>query len=552
MALNFHRIIALIAFISAPLTAPAQTIDEVFEGIVDAENAGYAAVENYVLKTETMGMSTFEYYEKTASLTLDNGQTVYVMRSVPPNEIQERQSEGNALSNASPAELRNAALVIQDAGRQMEQGMMSEMEGVGLPGGIGSMLMNPPPDQPWLSANPRDMTSMYATMLNAAADAKEAQAAEDPVGDAQKQNQNMATLKSQTRITGRREFNGIDAIELTADDLNQTQVSDGQEFTLNSVRMLVDANRYVPLLLTMDGVVSDGRESRPMTIEREDMDYRNVSGCGDLYRPFKSVMRLGGAMTPEQEAQLAEAGAQLEELEAQMKSMPESQRKMMESMMGPQLEMIRNMASGGGIEIVSTITELRCNTGLPNPIEIAQTTFGATFTGGGAADSGRVIVDTEDDLLRMIQIDLEKLGYQPGNTAGDLDKPTVIAISKFQAGKRMEVTGKPTPQLAGVLQAELAGRSNEDLAAGYLEGDWCTEVTQERSLYTFAADGSYRLGVVGLTITQMDGINYFPETYSRQNFFDEFERVGTKSMDRFSMIKKGGYELAFTRGNCFE
>ena len=36
----------------------AQTKDEVFEGLVDTEQAGYASVENYLLKTETMGMST--------------------------------------------------------------------------------------------------------------------------------------------------------------------------------------------------------------------------------------------------------------------------------------------------------------------------------------------------------------------------------------------------------------------------------------------------------------------------------------------------------------
>jgi peptidoglycan hydrolase-like protein with peptidoglycan-binding domain len=155
-------------------------------------------------------------------------------------------------------------------------------------------------------------------------------------------------------------------------------------------------------------------------------------------------------------------------------------------------------------------------------------------------------------LLRRIQVGLGKKGYTPGNTNGDLDKPTVVAISQFQAANGMDVTGRPSPQLVGVLEAESAGLSKEDLTTDYLEGHWCTEQVQERSLYKFAADGSYRLGVVGLTITQMDGINYFPETYSRQNFFDEFERVGTKDKDRFSMIKKGGYEMGYTRGNCFE
>jgi len=509
MKRDFLRTITFTALVSAAPAVLAQTVDEVFEGLIEAENAGYAAVDNYVLKTDTLGMSTFEYYEKTSSITLDNGQTVYVMRNVLPNEIAERQSEASALSNASPTELRDAALAIEDAGRQMEQGMLGEMQGAGLPGGIGNMLMNPPTDEPWLSANPRDMTSMYAMMLRGAADAKDEQAGENPIGNARQHARNMAALRSQTRITGRRNFNGIDAIELTADNLDHTQISDGQEFTLNSIRMLVDATRYVPLLLTMDGLINDGGESRPMTIEREDRDYRNVPGCGDMYRPYKSVMRLGGTMTPEQQAELAQASAQMDELEAQLASMPASQRKMMESMIGPQMEMLRGMASGGGIEIESTITELRCNTGLPDPMEIAQTTFGSTMLGGGG--SSRAALDTEAGLLYRIQVVLRKKGYAPGNTKGKLDKRTVVAISQFQAAYGMEVTGRPSPQLADILEAESAGLPNEDLTTDYLEGHWCNEQVQERSLYNFAADGSYRLGVVGMTITQMDGINYFDE-----------------------------------------
>jgi hypothetical protein len=453
-------VILFVVLASASIAVKAQTKDEVLEGMIEAENAGYDVVEDYILKTNTLGMTTFEYYERTVEIETAGGQKVYVMSQVPPNEIQERHAGGNALSNASSAELRNAAGMMDQAGRDLEQGMMSEMQDSGLPGGIGTMLMNPPPDQPWLSPNPRDMTSMYATMLNASADGKDARDAEDPVGDAERRAQGMAAVQAQTRITGRREFNGTDAIELAADNLNYSQVEDGQQVTWDAVTMLVDANKYVPLLFTMEGVVTDGSESRRITVEREDLDYRNVPGCGDMYRPFKSIMRLGGMMTSEQQAELAEASVQLEQLEAQMASMPASQRQMMESMLGPQLEMIKNMASGGGIEVVSTIAELRCNTGLPDPIEIANTMFGGAFMGGnvGAVETttGGGAINTEEDLLKMIQIDLERLGYGPGNTDGVLDKATVVAITKFQASKGMEVTGQPSSQLAGILQAIVA------------------------------------------------------------------------------------------------
>lgn len=559
---NLQTILAFAVLVSMPFTIVAQEIDEVLEGMLKNMNDKYEGIENYTRKSTTMGMTTFEYYENTSSFVLENGQRVYVMRNVPPDEIQQRHSGGNALSNASANDLRNAALQIADAGAQMEAGMMSEMQGVGLPGGMSGMLMNPPPGKPWLSPNPRDMTSMYATMLNAAADEKDRRANEDLVGDAQSHAQTMQDMMSRSRITGRRDFNGVSAVEIAADNLDYVQEANGERITCDSMEMLVDDEKYVPLLFKMNCVANDGNESRPMTIEREDRDYRAIPGCGNMYEPFSSVMRIGGAMTPEQQAQMAEANVQLAELEEQLAAMPPEQRKMMESMMGGQLEMIRGMGSSGTMEIETQITELRCNTGLPNPMEIANTSFGANFgsgiTTGDAAPTGGIIIDSDADLLKMIQLDLVKLDYEPGNTDGVMDKPTSVAISRFQVSKGMEVTGLPSPQLAGILQAasagtsDTSGSSNSELTAAYLAGDWCTERTQERTLYSFAADGSYRVGVVGLTITQMDGINYLPETHTHQDFLNEFQNVVSRSQDRFTAARKGGARETLLRGNCFK
>jgi peptidoglycan hydrolase-like protein with peptidoglycan-binding domain len=61
-----------------------------------------------------------------------------------------------------------------------------------------------------------------------------------------------------------------------------------------------------------------------------------------------------------------------------------------------------------------------------------------------------------DDLTRMIQQDLQTLGYDPGNTDGEATVPTVVAISKFQAEHDLEVTGEATPQLAGVIKATIS------------------------------------------------------------------------------------------------
>jgi len=62
---------------------------------------------------------------------------------------------------------------------------------------------------------------------------------------------------------------------------------------------------------------------------------------------------------------------------------------------------------------------------------------------------------TTDDLLQTVQKHLHALGYDVGNTAGDESFMTTIAISQFQAEKGIEVTGEVTPQLIGILSAEV-------------------------------------------------------------------------------------------------
>jgi hypothetical protein len=62
-----------------------------------------------------------------------------------------------------------------------------------------------------------------------------------------------------------------------------------------------------------------------------------------------------------------------------------------------------------------------------------------------------------DNVTQMVQRQLKALGYDPGNTDGKESMQTSIAISQFQAESKMKVTGKATPQLAGVLSARLSG-----------------------------------------------------------------------------------------------
>lgn len=66
-----------------------------------------------------------------------------------------------------------------------------------------------------------------------------------------------------------------------------------------------------------------------------------------------------------------------------------------------------------------------------------------------------------DELTEIVQQDLTSLGYDTGGVTGELNTKTVIAISKFQSEHGLEVTGEPSPQLAGVIKAQLSGATTD-------------------------------------------------------------------------------------------
>jgi len=69
-----------------------------------------------------------------------------------------------------------------------------------------------------------------------------------------------------------------------------------------------------------------------------------------------------------------------------------------------------------------------------------------------------------DELTQIIQKDLTALGYDTGNREGDLSMETIVAISKFQAENNLEVTGEPSPQLAGIIKAAESPRLKANVA----------------------------------------------------------------------------------------
>lgn len=63
-----------------------------------------------------------------------------------------------------------------------------------------------------------------------------------------------------------------------------------------------------------------------------------------------------------------------------------------------------------------------------------------------------------DELTQIVQQDLTTLGYDTGGTDGTASTMTMIAVSTFQSEHDLEVTGEITPQLAGVIKAEISRR----------------------------------------------------------------------------------------------
>ena len=168
----------------------------------------------------------------------------------------------------------------------------------------------------------------------------------------------IAAFSESAELVGTETVEGRKAYHLVAENLERKRSFDeNQEFTLQTINAWIDADEYVPLKLVMDGTMDTDGTPRPVTIETIERDYRTVPGS-NMYEPYQQVMRLTGEMADETKRQMEEARAQLEEFDRQMAEMPESQRNMMMNMMGEQIEMMRKMAAGDGIEIVTNVRSI--------------------------------------------------------------------------------------------------------------------------------------------------------------------------------------------------
>ena len=97
--------------------------------------------------------------------------------------------------------------------------------------------------------------------------------------------------------------------------------------------------------------------TRSMTMEKLDQDYRDVPGS-NMYESYKQIMLMNGVMNDADREQMEQAREQLAEFEQQLLEMPQSQRDMMMNMMGDQIEMMRKLAAGDGLEIITEVLSI--------------------------------------------------------------------------------------------------------------------------------------------------------------------------------------------------
>jgi peptidoglycan hydrolase-like protein with peptidoglycan-binding domain len=146
----------------------------------------------------------------------------------------------------------------------------------------------------------------------------------------------------------------------------------------------------------------------------------------DIDAQLNEAMGAAGNSDPEtQEA--------MQEYQQAMEQMTPEQRAMMEQMgMG---DMMNQMGGAGSAAAASSASTGSTSASMPSSKELMA-----------------------DDLTESVQNHLEALGYEPRDASGDRSLHTMIAISQFQADKGLDVTGEVTPQLIGILSAEVDSR----------------------------------------------------------------------------------------------
>ena len=347
-------VLALALCASLSISAKAETAQSILDKMQQKQIERWEGVDNYVVEQTIMGNRGRLYYER-VTVAGPNGKDVPSFRTITNKEVVRRTADAQGQQQMDAAQMGQMAdgmdMLGQGMGKEIEDGMTA----AGLPPGL--LAASGSPSEPWASFDPRVMMGGQATMMRMMA-ADKAKGEDDGVATAQENLAQTGNMADRAQLIGTETIDGKNAYHLRADGLNQVQKYEDREFIVQTVDMWVDTEMYVPLQSKIAGVVKTAGETTPMTIEQSQLDYRSVPGS-KMYEPFKREMRMAGLMSPEDQEKMQEAQQKMAEFEKQMATMDPAQRQMMMNMMGPQMETMKNMGSGGGFQMVATVDSIR-------------------------------------------------------------------------------------------------------------------------------------------------------------------------------------------------
>lgn len=332
----------------------AQDAQAILETVQQKQLERWQGVNLYVVNQSTMGQSVRTHFQRFDVVGDDGVQTLFM--PVAPEDL----ATGNCSSarRMTTAEFDAFASGLEMTGDATAGEIEKGLEQSGLPGG----LLSASGSDPTATFDPRVMLGGSAAMMRSMAEHERARAADpDRAGrEAAESAEHMAEFMRAARLLGNERVDGREAFHLQAAGLNHVQPTDEGEFRVHTMSLWVDAEHYVPLRMSMQGDLVEGGQTRPLVFEQQSSDYRQVPGSR-LFEPYRRSISISGMMDAAQEAELRKAEKELADLEQQMASMPAGQRAMLEQMMGPRLEMVRNMASGGGFQVETTVLAIEVN-----------------------------------------------------------------------------------------------------------------------------------------------------------------------------------------------
>ena len=329
MPLRGHSLLSILPFMAflSLVTAPAITAAETAQSIVQEMQARKTAreqgVQSYILVQDTAGQKTVLLFEK------DPGNKLF--RMIPPSEVATDQAnqEGWTPSNSKEAMAGMAAgSILLRRALQQELGLSENDPAMtAAQNGIFGMLQ--------MAAGLPTTDQYFVQKRKDAADVKQ-------------KTLDIAEFGRMATLTGTETLHGREAYVLQAEGLDREQVTEDGTFTIHTAGMWVDTQNYVPLRIRFEGVAETGGRSQPMVIERDSFDYRNAAS---LYLPYHEISRISGILNDKQKAEMKRAQQELKKLE----DLQGPEKEMVMRMMGPQLQMIENMAKGRGIEVETIV-----------------------------------------------------------------------------------------------------------------------------------------------------------------------------------------------------